>query len=165
MDIKRALKGQYRAGLKMLRQCIADASEDLWASGGHPRTYWRIAYHAVFYTHLYLMPTKEDFQPWDKHRDGATDLWEDPPVIEPYSQVELLEYLDWLDANVSDFVDRLDLESPESGFEWYPNIEKLDHQILNIRHLAGHMGQLSELAMRGGIEEIDWSTRVPRNPD
>ncbi|MCA0360488.1 MAG: hypothetical protein LCH41_05490 [Armatimonadetes bacterium] len=165
MDLIRALSGQYRANLAMLRQCLMESDEATWLGGEHPRTMWRICYHALYYTHLYLMPTEHDFVPWDKHRP-CTDLWDEegvlPPLLEPYTQTEMLEYLDWLDGKIVEFVSALDLESQESGFSWYPNLQKLDHQILNIRHLGIHLGQISERAMLGGVDEIHWKTRIPR---
>ncbi len=165
MDLIRALSGQYRGNLAMLRQCITDVDERTWLGGTHPRTFWRICYHALYYTHLYLMPTEHDFVRWEKHRD-CTDLWDEegtnPPEVEPYTQSEMLEYLDCLDSKIVEFVSALDLTSTESGFSWYPKLEKLDHQILNVRHLGIHLGQLSELAMQGGVDEIQWKTRVPR---
>ncbi len=165
MDLIRALAGQYRANLAMLRQCVTESDEATWLGGEHPRTLWRVCYHALYYTHLYLMPTEHDFVPWEKHRP-CTDLWDEegvlPPLLEPYTQTEMLEYLDWLDGKIVEFVSALDLESPESGFSWYPNLQKIDHQILNIRHLGIHLGQISERAMLGGVDEIQWKTRIPR---
>ncbi len=161
MEVKRALIGQYRAALAMLRQTIADVPEVTWLAGRHPRNFWRIAYHALFYTHLYAMPTEHDFVAWTKHSD-CTDLWDEPEVKEPYTQSEVLEYLDFIDAHIGDWVQALDLDSQESGFSWYPDLQKLDHQMVNLRHLAGHAGQLAELAMNGGVDEVAWSTRVPR---
>ena len=144
----------------MLRQTVTDFPDQLWNEGMGPRKNWKIAGHALFYTHLYAMQREEDFKPW---REGEFhDLWEDKPDSPDLSKEEILEYCDFIDANIGDWIDRLDLESPESGFSWYPNIAKLDHQILNIRHLAGHMGQLAELAMTNGVDEIKWCTRVPR---
>jgi hypothetical protein len=157
MDIKRAMKGQYHAGLAMLRQTIEQCPDDLWLAGEHPRNTWRIAYHAVFYTHLYLQTSEEAFRPWDKHRPQIRILWDDPeiPTVEPpYSKEETLAYLDTVDAGVDGWVDAIDLESPDSGFSWY-SIPKLDHQLLNLRHLQGHVGQLSELVMARGAD-LDW---------
>ena len=163
MPIKRALKGQYRAALAMLRQTIELCPAETWLAGDHSRNFWRIAYHALHFTHCYSMPTAEDFVTWELHRD-CTDLWDDanPPVLEPYTKEEILDYLNFIDESISGWVDRLDLDSQESGFSWYPNLPKLDHQLLNLRHLAGHAGQLSELVMQAGVHEIKWSTRVPR---
>lgn len=158
MEIKRALKGQYRAGLAMLRQCIERCPDDLWEAGEHPRNFWRIAYHAVFYTHLYLQVNEEAFQPWEKHRKHVPSLWEDhrgaPPVDPPYSREETLAYLDLVYEQVDEWVDLIDLDAQQSGFDWYP-IPKLDHQILNVRHLQGHVGQLQELLYARGVD-LDW---------
>jgi hypothetical protein len=159
--IKRALTGQYRAALAMLRETIEKCPAEVWLGGEHPRTFWRITYHALFYTHLYAMQSEHDFVQWEKHKD-CTDLWKSPLVIDPFTQTELIEYLDFIDDNITDWVNSLDLTSPECGFSWYKSIEKLDHQVLNIRHLSGHAGQLAEVVMRAGVEEISWSTRVPR---
>jgi hypothetical protein len=35
---------------------------------------------------------------------------------------------------------------------------KLSHQIMNVRHIQGHVGQLSELLMQRGID-TDWVSR------
>jgi hypothetical protein len=156
VDVKQSLKGQYRAGLKMMRECVELCSDDVWVSGDHPRNFWRIAYHGLFYAHLYMMPTDKDFMAWNKHREDVDCLWENPPVVSAYSREEILEYLDFIFENVGGWVDALDLESPETGIPWYKNMTKLDHQIMNIRHLQGHVGQLSEILMANGVDEINW---------
>ena len=61
------------------------------------------------------------------------------------------------------WIDALDLDTLESGFDWYPNMPKLDHMMLNIRHLQGHVGQLSELLMAHGID-TDWVSRPKPAP-
>lgn len=164
MDIKGALQGQYHAGLAMLKQCIERCPDDLWGAtcAEEPRTFWRIAYHAIHYTHLYLMPTFEDFQSWDKAVWHGRVLWDDdeegmPPNEVTYSQSQLCEYLDMVDRNVDGWVDALDLESEKSGFDWY-KIPKMDHQLVNIRHLGIHIGQLQELLYAKGVD-LDWVTK------
>src|SRR5688572_3101347 len=121
MELKRALKGQYHAGIAMLRQAVERCPDTLWTSGTHPRNYWRIAYHAAFYVHLYLQTNEAAFVPWSNHRESISDLWEDaePPVLEPYSQEDIVEYLDYIDKNVDRWVDLIDLDSPDPGFYWY----------------------------------------------
>lgn len=155
MDIRAALKGQYGAGLAMLRLTVERCPDEIWVSGQHPRTYWRIAFHAIFFTHLYLQPNEEAFRRWEKHRDNTDVLWATPDVVEPYSRADLLGYIDEVRASVAATVDALDLDSDETGFSWYPNMGKLDHQIMNVRHLQGHVGQLSEILMAHGID-TDW---------
>jgi hypothetical protein len=161
MDVAGALTGQYRAGLTMLRDCIVKCPDDLWPAGTHPRAFWRIAYHVLFYTHFYAMPDHETFTPWPGHVNHAIVLWEDdrldgiPPVETTYSQADVLKYLDWVMESIGGWVDALDLDATESGFPWYP-IPKLDHQIVNVRHLGTHTGQLQELLMARGID-TDWA--------
>ena len=58
-------------------------------------------------------------------------------------------------------VDQLDLASDETGFSWYKNMSKLSHQLMNLRHMQGHVGQLSELLMARGID-TDWVAQVRR---
>lgn len=162
MDLSQALKGQYGAGLAMLRDCIEKCPDDVWAAGIHPRTFWRITYHALFYTHWYLLPTEFDLVPWEHHQSQARILWDDdedgvPPVETTYTQLQLLGYLAHIETNLNGWFDALDLASPDSGFSWY-KIPKLDHQVVNIRHLGIHVGQLQELLMARGID-TDWVSR------
>ena len=76
-----------------------------------------------------------------------------------YTRAEMLDYLDLVDRGVDGWVDAIDYASSESGFSWY-SIPKLDHQILNIRHLGVHTGQLQELLFARGID-LDWMSRRP----
>lgn len=167
MDIRAAITGQYHASLAMLRQAIELCPDEVWLTGTHPRHFWRIAYHVLFYTHWYLEKESEDVVRWEKDREHCACLWEDedgslPPEMEPYSKAEVLQYLDQVDASVDAKVDAMDLDSPESGFYWY-KIPKLDHQLMNIRHVQHHVGQLAELLMANGVE-VDWiGRRAPKS--
>lgn len=143
MDIRRALKSQYHAAFKMLRAAIVECPVDVWTAGEHPRNFWRIALHTVFYGHQYLMQTEADFEPWTKYRETSKELYDDVPEIPAYSQAEILEYLDLIDGIVDRQVDTLDLDTEDCGFSWY-SMPKLDHQIVNIRHIQEHTGQLRE---------------------
>jgi hypothetical protein len=166
MALKPALVGQFKAGLAMLRECIVLCPEDLWgtAIGKPPRTFWRIAYHNAFYTHLYLSPNYSEFKAWEKHVDHAIMTVADegqqlPPEDTVYSPSDLLGYIDLLSEQMAAMIERLDLESPESGFGWYPNFSKLDHVLLTLRHLGVHVGQLQELLFARGIEP-NWISKV-----
>ena len=159
MDVKVALLGQYRAGLAMLRNCVEVCPDEIWQAGNHPRTFWRIVYHATFYTQLYLAVDYESFQPWEKHCWHGPVLWVDgehavPPVETTYTQAELLEYVAFVEANVEGWLRVIDLEAQTSGFSWY-SVPKLDHQLVNIRHLGVHIGQLQERLTDQGIE-TEW---------
>jgi hypothetical protein len=168
MELRQALKEQYHAGLAMLAECVATCPEGMWLEGKQPRAFWRIAFHAAFYTHLYLGQNEQAFQPWPGRREGIhARLWEEPAEAEPYElpegaavyrRGEILDYLRFVDGLVDSTVDRLDLDSGETGFSWYPNMSKLSHQLMNLRHIQGHVGQLSELLMARGID-TDWVSR------
>ncbi len=168
MELRQALKEQYHAGLAMLAECVEKCPESMWLAGEHPRTFWRIAFHAAFFAHLYLGQGEEVFQPWPGRREGIhSRLWDSPAEVEPYElpegaesyrKHEILDYLRFVDSLIDPTVDRLNLDSGETGFSWYPNMSKLSHQLMNLRHLQGHVGQLSELLMAKGID-TDWIAR------
>jgi hypothetical protein len=168
MELRPALKEQYHAGLAMLAECVEKCSEDLWLEGEPPRTFWRIAFHAAFFTHLYLGQDEAAFQPWPGRREGIHHrLWHGPGDGEPvglleraeiYSRNEILDYIRFVDELVDPIVDQLNLASDETGFSWYPNMSKLSHQLMNLRHTQGHVGQLSELLMARGFD-TGWVAR------
>lgn len=157
MKAKEALKGQYHASLAMLRDCIEKCPDEVWVSGTHPRNFWRITFHTLYFADLYLAHSLETWAPWEKTRESCRVLWEDddeypgPPQEPPYSRQELLEYLFDIDSRVDSQLDEMDLNAPTCGIPWY-SLGKLEHQIVNIRHIGGHVGQLSELLMAHGID-------------
>ena len=168
MELREAVKEQYHGGLAMLAECVERCPEALWTAGQHPRTFWRIAFHAAFFTHLYMGQNEEAFQPWPGRRPEIHhSLWQAPGELEPYelpegveaySRDEILDYLRFIDAMVDTTVDGLDLASDETGFSWYRHMSKLSHELMNLRHLQGHVGQLSELLMAQGID-THWVAR------
>jgi hypothetical protein len=155
VDLKLVLDRQYRLGLEMLRQCVDRCPDELWESGKHPRTYWRIAYHAAYFTHLYLQPDSKSFAPGALHRQNVQNLWGRPATVEPYSRAEMLDYIQSIEDGLSAMLDSLDLAAPKSGFALY-KMPKIELLMLNLRHLQGHVGQLSELLMAHGVE-IEWA--------
>jgi hypothetical protein len=140
MELRQALKEQYHAGLAMLAECVEKCPEETWLEGKHPRTFGSIAFHAAFFTHLYLGQSEEACQPWPGQREGD----------ESYGRNEILDYIRFIDALIDPTVDQLNLNAGETGFSWYPNMSKLSHELMNLRHIQGHVGQLSELLMAKG---------------
>jgi hypothetical protein len=161
MHLKEVIKSQYQASLAMLKQTIVECPPGMWDQPESKNRFWHVAYHALFYTHLYLQPTESDFMPWIKGRKdyqfmGPTP-W--PPHTAPeidraYSKEELLEYLELVQEQVETIIDTLDFDG-QSGFEWLP-MGKLELQFYTIRHLQQHTGELCErLGTEAGIE-IGW---------
>ena len=161
MNLPEILISQYQATLEMLKQTIAQCPEPLWNSPGDKTKFWHIAYHTLFYTHLYLQDSEQTFTPWIKHRKEYQYLgrlpWPPhaPPQIgEPYDKDSLLEYLAFCQRQVAERVPPLNLEAA-SGFDWLP-FNKLELQVYTIRHIQQHAGELMErLGTRAEIE-IAW---------
>ncbi|MBN2445209.1 MAG: hypothetical protein JXO22_00660 [Phycisphaerae bacterium] len=159
MNVQAALKTQYHAALAMLKDAIEQCPDDLWAGGGYPIAFWRVVYHTLFYTHLYLQPDEKSFEPWEHHRENNQHLGtdpDDPPKIgEPYTREQMLEYWALCDEVVDTIIDRLDLAAPECGFWWY-KLPKLDHQINNIRHIQHHVALLAGRLRQTAGKDVRW---------
>jgi DinB superfamily len=158
MTMRNALKSQYHAALAMLQEAIESCPPGLWADDGAVNPFWRVAYHALFYTDFYLQPSEHGFVPWEGHRPGLQRFGTDPPPDAPrppYSIEELAGYCRRLGDGIDAAVDGLDLDAAESGFSWYP-MSKLEHQLVNIRHLQHHAGQLADRLRRTGGRGVDW---------
>src|ERR1044072_5456218 len=92
MELEQALKEQYHAGLAMLAECVEKCPEDRWLEGEHPRTFWRIAFHAAFFTQLYMGPNEGAFKPWRGRKERIHwSLWEENSHLEPYDLPEEVE--------------------------------------------------------------------------
>ncbi len=161
MDTKRVIQSQYHAALEMLKQAVTSCPESLWDAPEDKNRFWHVAYHALFYTHLYLQDTEKDFRPWENHRDEYQFIgpvpWPPhdlPKIGEAYTREDVLAYLAFVRKQVQERIPALDLEAA-SGFEWQP-FGKLELQFYNIRHLQHHTAELYErLGSRAGIE-MDW---------
>jgi len=149
--LRGALKSQYHAGLDMLRAAIEACPAELWSDTAHRNPFWSVAYHVLFYTHFYLHRHADEFRPWEKHRDESHRMGGGAP----YTKEEVLAYLELCDGFVDPAVDALDPVSPESGFDWYP-MSKLEHQLVNVRHLGHHAGQLIDRVRVARDEGVAW---------
>lgn len=153
MELKATLKEQYHAGLANLAECVEKCSPELWTSLHAERYVWRLAFHTAFYTQFYLGQDEHDFDRWPG--DRMLEYEHDQP--EGYSREEIMDYIRFIDGKLDAIIDTLDLDAPETGFPWYPNMTKLSHVLMNLRHTQGHVGQISELIMAADpAEEIGW---------
>ena len=162
MAEKETIKSQYYASLEMLRQVILACPEILWKSTDYKVPFWHIAYHVLFFAHLYLHPSEDDFVPWKKHREELISLRPSDPKlesVEPYSKEEILAYHELCCDQVEEQVTSLDLEA-ESGFSWLP-FDKFELQIYNIRHIQQHTGELFERLGVSTDIELDWVGMKP----
>ncbi len=148
-----AVVKQMRAALAMLRRTMESFPDELWLAG-EPNRSWRIAYHALYFTDLYLARDEGSFVAWERHRAGL-ERFKD--AAEPYAKDELLEYCDRLSAEVEA---RVRMVAPEaaSGFSWLA-MTRLEAHLYNLRHLAHHGGQLADRLRGGAGVAVAWVRR------
>lgn len=151
--LRYVLKSQYYAALAMLRQPIEACPDDLWYSTEYTNSFWQLAYHTLYFADLYSMPCEADFRPYKDHIEEVQvpDCIPGPPDPEsklpllppPYSKAQVLDYLQLCADTMDARVDALDLWSMDCGFHWY-KLSKLEHQVLNIRHIQHGAAQLAD---------------------
>lgn len=161
MNVQAIVVSQFNAALEMLKGAVEKCPDALWDSGDDKTKFWAVAYHALFYTHLYLQDSEKVFKTWEKHREayefGATPAEGGAPVVCPKQTV--LEYLAFCRAQVTARVPQLDLEA-DSGFFWLP-FSRLELHLYTIRHVQQHAGELMErLGSRAAID-VDWVGSMP----
>lgn len=165
MSIHKVITSQFLASLEMLEEAIEKCPDSLWNNENYKTQFWHVAYHTLFYTHLYLQAIPSEFTAWENHRDEYEFLgplpWPPhklPKIGEPYQKPEILEYLKFCKFEVNKQIPNMDWES-DSGFDWLP-FNKLELQFYNIRHLMQHTGELCErLGFQENIE-VNWITKL-----
>lgn len=159
MDTQSIVASQFHAALDMFEQAVTRCPAALWDDPADRNRFWQVAYHTLFYVHLYLQSTETDFTPWARHRPGTHDM--DLPPAAPYTQAEVLDYLTFCRAEIDRLVPTLELAAA-SGFHWLP-FDKLELQIYSIRHIMLHVGELCERLGARAQVEIGWVGRhAPR---
>jgi hypothetical protein len=160
-----ALKSQYHASLEMLKEALERCPDELWLDATHVNAFWQIAYHALFYVHMYLQPDLKSFKPWAEHQTdvqyqngipGRPKKDSPLPVMpEPYTKTQVMTFWSICDSMVDDAMDSFDLLEPNSGFPWY-TCSKLEHQMISIRHLQHHAAQLGDRLRTAGGTGLTW---------
>jgi hypothetical protein len=152
-QVRSVLRNQYHASLAMLHTAVASCPDDTWYDTTPTNAFWQIAYHALFFAHLYLQPDEHAFRPWPRHQSntqnpdgipGEPDPNSALPLVpNPYSKADVLDYWAFCDRQIDQWIDALDLSRADCGFHWY-RVSKLEHQIVNIRHIQHHTAQLAD---------------------
>jgi hypothetical protein len=165
-SLRTILKSQYHAALEMLGETIERCPEDLWYSTGQTNAFWQVAYHTLFFTHLYMQTDEHAFRPWEQHQanvqhadgiPGPPDPNSTLPLIpDPYTKEQVIAYWRFCVEMVNDAVDAIDLFSSESGFHWY-KVPKLEHQIINIRHIQHGAAQLADRLRAAESIGVNWA--------
>jgi len=143
------ITSQIRASLAMLRSTIDACPDELWTREEDKNPTWALAYHTVYFAHLYLSPSLEEFIPFERKvegRDGfgRTDLddWSRLSPSDVYSKTDVLTYSDHVDGKVEELVASKPFGA-ESGFHWL-KFSRAEAHLYNLRHIQHHAGQLAE---------------------
>jgi hypothetical protein len=166
MDIHSSIISQYGAALAMLRSAIESCPPEHWDSDAYQNRFWHLAYHVLFYTHLYLSPADEEFVPWEKGRENYNFLTDTIPwapdekieITERYTRQEILEYHQLVSQRVVGSVHGVPLEGP-SGFYWLP-FDRFELHLYNLRHIQHHTGQLVERIRQETGNGVGWVGRM-----
>jgi hypothetical protein len=157
--MKNVIISQYKASLTMLMDVMEKCPDDLWEDSTYDSAYWRIVYHTLFFTALYISKNEEKFVPWTKHIKDYNDLGplsdDNKPIVlnEIFSKADLMGYAEVIFKSIDTMVN-VDADE-DSGFSWLP-MKKPELHIYNIRHIHHHMGQLIERLHQNGISGISW---------
>jgi hypothetical protein len=145
--VKEILTGQYEASLAMINQCIEACPPEHWEGTIANGTFRWVAYHALFFTDLYLSPNEHTFELSELHDRGGDER---QPVATPgLSKDDMLTYIPLCRQKI---YESLSAETEESlagpsGFSWY-KITRGEMHLVNIRHIQHHTGQLSAYLRR-----------------
>lgn len=168
--VKSALTGQFEASLTMLEDALRQCPDDRWETPVGDFPFWHAAYHALFYTDLYLTQNLDSFTPQEFHRENYQYFGQLPPpectpfvASIPYSRETLLEYTSHCLQKASEAIAQETVESLNGpcGFWWY-SLPRLEFHLNNIRHVQHHAAQLSLRLRRDADIDVAWVGRRTR---
>src|SRR6185369_10066203 len=117
--VKQILTAQYEASLAMLNQCIEACPPKHWEGTIASGTFRWVAYHALFFTDLYLSPSEHAFELRDLHQRGGDER---EPVATPgLSKDDAIAYVSICRQKIHESL-ATETEASlagSSGFSWY----------------------------------------------
>ena len=124
-----------------------------------------LAYHTLYFAHLYLSPSEETFESFERDvagREGfgRTDLgdWSELKPEDTCSKDGVLAYCDHIDGCVAELVQSAPFDGP-SGFHWLP-FSRGEAHLYNLRHIQHHAGQLAERLRQDADVGTKWAFAV-----
>jgi hypothetical protein len=152
---------QIRAALRMLRSAIEACPNSLWDRETDHNRVWMLAYHTLYFAHLYLSPSEAAFEPFERVVEGCpgfgqTDLgdWSELGPGDVYAKSDIFAYCDHIDERVAELVQATPFDAP-SGFHWLP-FSRGEAHLYNLRHIQHHAGQLIERLRQTIDEGTSW---------
>ncbi len=147
MNARLAIQSQYLSALAMLKQAVLKCPPSIWDSPRHRNRFWFTAYHALYFTHLYLQPRRKDFVRWRGHGK--------PSSVSTLSKQEILQYLEFVRGEIARILPALNLKAA-SGFQEL-SVDKLELQLVTIRHIQHHTGELYERLASYRSVKLSWA--------
>ena len=156
---------QFAATIQQQRLAIEACPEELWDDRTEGSPFWHLAYHALFFTDLYLSDDETTFRPREYHEDKAHflpgDYREFAGVVgtpaKAFTRDRLVDYAGHLQRKCEESFEKLTDERAleRCGFWWY-ELNVGEFTLNNLRHLQHHTGQLVLLLRRRADIGIDW---------
>ena len=151
------VSSQMHAAMKMLRSAIVACPDELWNREADHNPFWVLAYHTLFFAHLYLSPSEDAFEPWDREVQGHAAYgrshlgdWTKLTSDDVFTKLDILAYCDHIDGCVAELVESTPFDA-ESGFHWL-KFSRAEAHLYNLRHIQHHAGQLTDrLRQAAGI--------------
>jgi hypothetical protein len=145
--LKQIVVAQFEAALAMLKQCVEACPLDHWEGKIANETFRWNAYHALFFTDLYLSPSNESFELRDLNKRGGDERGSE--ACAGLSRDDLLAYIPLVHQKMLDAIaaETEETMTGPSGFSWY-NVTRAEFYLVNIRHIQHHAAQLSAYLRR-----------------
>ena len=89
MNIYKIIQSQYLAGLAMLGDVIENCPDAFWNAAKDRNKTWQVAFHSLFFVHLYLQPKHAEFNPFADTSISDRTMDEPEDGAEPYSREEI----------------------------------------------------------------------------
>ena len=158
------LAHQYEASLSTLNLCVARCPEQCWNECVAKWKFCQTAFHATFFTDLYLQPSddveafkRQPFHVQYKAVFRDYEELEDRPPVLLYDKTFVLSYVQHVRHKAREAVAResADVLAGPSGFHWR-DCSRAELHVYNIRHIQHHAAQLSLRLRLDANIDIPW---------
>jgi uncharacterized damage-inducible protein DinB len=167
-NLKTSIWQQFGASIDYLAGQVNACPDELWLAplwqtpDAKPERaqFWYVAYHTLFWLHLYLTGAEEGFLPPAPftliEQDG-----DDPLPERVYTKAELQAYLKDGRQKCQATIEALTDETAgrRCQFSW-GECSFLELLVYNMRHVHGHASQLNMLLGQNGTSSPDYITQV-----
>ncbi len=159
---KELIARQFEASLCMLGACVDRCPEENWHEPVANLKFCQVAFHALFFTDVYLGPDVESLREQPFHREHAT-LFADYEEIgggvqqAVYEKPFIRDYLEHCRAKAASVLAGETEETliRRAGFDWL-DLSRDELHVYNIRHIHHHAAQLSLRLRLDTGEGIPW---------